>query len=340
MRAFRPVVTIIALGALAMFAQSQSHGATRISLLMATGMPGSSFYHNGLSMASMWTTKLRDIGIRVSAAVSEGSLENLEAIRIGDADIVLADELFCAMAQNGVGLFKGRTVKELRSIGYMWPEALHLVIRSNKATTGTIQDVNGLTMTVEPADSGARFIIDALMKDGKGNKFKIRRRPMNYVSAAEALRRGDISVFTLMGGLPSTVVTSLLADMKTPLTFLNVPSARVEAVQKEYPTGMIQYAIPAGTYPNQPQPVNTIAQRSVLCVAASLDAPIVYALTKALFENLEQLGKSHPAMRNITMETAVQGLSVPLHKGAVQYYREKNITVPAQAQSAASQARK
>lgn len=339
MRAFGPVVTILAFGALAIFGQAQSDGATRVSLLMATGMPGSSFYHNGLSMASMWTTKLRDIGLRVSAAVSEGSLENLEAIRIGDADIILADELFCAMAQNGVGLFKGRTVRELRSIGYMWPEALHVIIRSGKATTGTIQDVNGLTMAVEPADSGARFILDALLKDDDGVKVKVRRRPMSYVSGSEAIRRGDISVFTLMGGLPAGVVTSLFTDMKTPLTFLNVPSARVEAVQKEYPTGMIQYAIPAGMYPNQPEVVNTIAQKSVLCVAASLDAPIVFALTKALFENLGQLGKSHPAMRAITMETAVEGLSIPLHKGAVQYYKEKNIMIT-EAPATVSRARK
>ncbi len=60
-----------------------------ISVLVATGMPGGTSYHVGLGMASLWTTKLRDCGIRVSAAISEGAIENIEAIRIADADSYL-----------------------------------------------------------------------------------------------------------------------------------------------------------------------------------------------------------------------------------------------------------
>ena len=84
-------------------ASAQDRDGAKISLLMVTGMPGGTCYQVGLGMASLWTTKLREAGIRVSAAHSEGTRENIEAIRISDADLILAEEFFCSMAFSRFG---------------------------------------------------------------------------------------------------------------------------------------------------------------------------------------------------------------------------------------------
>ncbi len=80
---------VLVLSALMGAVSFAARNPARISVLMATGMPGGTYYHVGLAMASMWTTSLQDEGIRVSAAVSEGSKENIQAIRIADADMIL-----------------------------------------------------------------------------------------------------------------------------------------------------------------------------------------------------------------------------------------------------------
>ncbi|MBM3298997.1 MAG: hypothetical protein FJY85_03485, partial [Deltaproteobacteria bacterium] len=68
-------------------AQAREKVPVRISVLVVTGMPGGTYHRIGLGMASLWTTRLKRAGIRVSAAISEGSAENIEAIRIADADL-------------------------------------------------------------------------------------------------------------------------------------------------------------------------------------------------------------------------------------------------------------
>jgi uncharacterized protein len=308
--------------------QVNGESAARISVLMATGMPGSTYYQAGLGMASLWTTKLRDIGIRVSGAISEGSIENIEAIRIADADVILAEDLFATMAHNGTGLFKGRPIGELRSITNLWPQVLHLLIRSDKVSTGDLQDLDELTASIELPDSGNRFITEMLLKNLKSGRHKIRWRPMSNLAAAEALKKGHVQGLDMIGGLPIPLVTALFSEMKSSLDLLEITNGQMDAIDPEFRSIFFRQVIPAGTYPGQNKNVNTVAQMSVLCVAASLDPQVVYALTKALYENLEYLAKVHPACKSISLDKALEGLTVPLHKGAIRYYKERKIKIP------------
>lgn len=302
--------------------------AARISLLIATGMPGGTYYQVGLGMASLWTTKLRQIGIRVSAAISEGSKENIEAIRIADADLILVEHLFCSMAFNGTGLYKGQPLTELRSITALWPDAVQLLIRSDKLQTGTLKDLEGLTLATGLPDSGNRFTTDLLLATLKEGKQRVSLRSMSLMAAAEALRNGTVDALDATGGVPVPLLETLLEERKPPLAFLTVTDEQMEAVRQEGWKEALRSVIPAGTYPGQSEDVNTIGQMNVLAVASSLNSEVVYALTKSLFENLEYLAKVHPACRSISIQSALQGLDVPLHRGAVRYYRERKIKVP------------
>ncbi len=309
-------------------AGGHTESAARISVLMATGMPGSTYYQAGLGMASLWTTRLRDIGIRVSAAISEGSIENIDAIRIADADIILVENLFSSMAYTGTGLFKGRPITELRSVTNLWPNVLHFMIRSDKVSTGALLDLDDLTTAIELPDSGNRFLTEMLLKGLKSGKNKIKFRPMSNFAAAEALRKGHVQALDVIGGPPIPLVTALFNELKTGIAFLNVTDAQVEAINSDYKWSIFRQIIPVGTYPGQNKPINTVAQMSSLCAAASLDSQVVYSLTKSLYENLEHLVKVHPSFRHISIEKAIDGLAVPLHKGAIRYYKERKIKIP------------
>lgn len=302
--------------------------AARISVLMATGMPGSTYYQAGLGLASLWTTKLKDIGIRVSAAISEGSIENIEAIRIADADIILVEDLFSSMAYNGSGLFKGRPLNEIRSITNLWPNVLHFLIRSEKVNTGTLQDLDDLTAAIELPDSGNRFLTEMLLRSLKSGQHKIKWRPMSNLAAAEALKKGHVQALDVIGGVPIPLVTALYSELRPGITLLDVTNGQLEAIDKEYRSSITRQIIQAGTYPGQTKNVSTVGQMSILCAAASLDSQVVYALTKALYENLEYLSKVHPACRNINLDKALDGLSTPLHKGALRYYKERKLRIP------------
>lgn len=300
----------------------------RISLLMATGMPGGTSYQIGLGMASLWTTKLRKTGIRVSAADSEGSRENIEAIRISDADLILVENLFCSMAYQGTGLYKGRPLKELRSVTTLWPDTVHFLVKQDKIQTGTLKDLEGLTLATGLPDSGNRFTTDLLVRTLKSGRQKVRLRSMSNMAAAEALRTGTIQAIDLTGGIPIPLVLTLFREGTQPLGFLEISDEALASVRQDGWHGAFRSVIPAGTYPGQDQPVNSMGQFQVLATAAALDPQVVYALTKTLYENLEYLNKVHPACRHIVLEKALEGLTVPLHRGAILYYTERNIKIP------------
>jgi uncharacterized protein len=307
---------------------AEERNPARISVLMATGMPGGTSYQVGLSMASLWTTKLQEEGIRVSAALSEGSRENIQAIRIADADMILAEEYLCSEAFRGTGLYKGQSVPELRSVTGLWPDAVHLLIRSDRVETRTIQDLNGLTLATGLPDSGSRLTTEALVKSLKSPKRKVRLRYLSHMAAVDSLRKGAVQAIELTGGIPIPLAITLFLERKPPLALLEITDAQLEALQTGDQPHVFRIVIPAGTYPGQQRPVRTVAEKTVLAVTSALDPQVVYELTRVLYENLEDLERLHPSCRGISLENALEGLHVPLHRGALRYYRERELEIP------------
>jgi hypothetical protein len=66
-----------------------------------------------------------------------------------------------------------------------------------------------------------------------------------------------------------------------------------------------------------------------LATSADLPEEHVYLLTKAIYENLPFLQAIHPATQVMAIETAIAGLPLPLHPGALRYYQEVGVDVPA-----------
>ena len=103
-----------------------------------------------------------------------------------------------------------------------------------------------------------------------------------------------------------------------------------EAAQADGGLGLFQpYTIKAGTYPNQTEDVQTIAQPNFLAVSADLADEDVYMITRTIFENLDYLGGIHRAMKALSEENALVGLPVPLHPGAQRYFEEIGLDIPA-----------
>ena len=310
-------------------ASAQDRDGAKISLLMVTGMPGGTCYQVGLGMASLWTTKLREAGIRVSAAHSEGSRENIEAIRISDADLILAEQFLCSMAFHGSGVYKGQSHPELRSITNLWPDVTHLLIHADRLESGAIQDLQGLTLATGPPDSGNKYTTQMLLKSTKTIRRPVHFRFMSNLAAAEAFRKGTVQAIDLTGGVPVPLITTLCTDPRANLRFLDITDGQLEAFRASGWEHMFRYVVAPGTYPGQERPINTMAQMDVLAVTSTLNSEVVYDLTKTLYENLDYLARVHPACRGMSLKRALTGLNVPLHRGAIRYYREQGLEIPA-----------
>jgi TRAP transporter TAXI family solute receptor len=89
------------------------------------------------------------------------------------------------------------------------------------------------------------------------------------------------------------------------------------------------YKIPAETYEGQAEEISTVTVKATLIVSADASEDDVYKLTAAIFDNMEDIAKEHAKGKELSLENATEGLSVPFHKGAAKYFKEKGIEVDA-----------
>jgi TRAP transporter TAXI family solute receptor len=203
-----------------------------------------------------------------------------------------------------------------------------LVITVDKVRTGTLEDLTGLVVAAGLPDSGNRYATELLIKSLSSQSRQVRLRSMSHVAAADALRNGTVQAIALAGGIPIPLVKTFFQESISSITLKEISDPQMEAVRKAGWLYVFRKIIPPGTYRGQKRPIRTVGQMNHLAVTASLDDQVVYALTKILFENLDYLVRLHPACRSITLETAFAGLNVPLHPGAIRYYKEKRIDIP------------
>lgn len=319
---------VVLMGFLSEFrAWAREPGPARISLLLATGLPGSLDYQVGLGLASLWTTRLKNPGIRVSAAVTEGARENIEAIRIGDADLIIADEHLSFDSFSGKGPFKDKPLTQLRAITVLWPEILHLIIRSDRLNSGSIRDLEGLALGLGLGDGSVRQTLELLLKETLGSKRAPKLKPMSNSGLIEAWKSGAINAVAFSGSLPSPVVNHFIQQNQGLVRFLSISDVEMIAPNSESTRDVPEMKIPAGTYLGQEQEIRTIGQYNILFASNALDTEVVYELTRTIFSNMDYLAKINPVCAQMSLERASSGLKIPIHRGALKFFREKNLHI-------------
>jgi hypothetical protein len=83
--------------------------------------------------------------------------------------------------------------------------------------------------------------------------------------------------------------------------------------------------IPANTYTGQDKDVPTAAVVNYLVTSSAVSDDVAYQMTKLIYESLPELANAHVAAKDIELENAATGSPVPLHPGAIRYYREKGV---------------
>ena len=147
----------------------------------------------------------------------------------------------------------------------------------------------------------------------------IRAEYISFSDSVELLGNGQIDGAWIMSGIPAAAVSQALASG---CRLIDIDEATVNALKSEFPW-YVSYTIPAGSYPNQAQDVQTTAIKMVMFCSSDLDDETVYMLTKTLWENIDELGESQASLRGLTAQEAVRDIAgLPLHDGAKRYYSE------------------
>ena len=309
---------------------SDQIGARR-TYVLTTGTTGGTFYPVGVALSTLVTAE-QESAFSLTAISSAGSMENIKLLRDNQAQFGLILGIFAAWAWDGEGPIRNPQ-NHLRSISAMWPNVEHFILRSELVTNGTVSDLDNLDgdrfvlgMRNSGAEQTGAFILDKLGID-YNNKFNLAY--MGYGATASAMQDGNIVGMNIPAGVPVTAITQAYAQLADSMTVLNFSPEEITAINQQYPL-WDSYELAAGTYPYQEEAITTAFSPNMLVVRDDVPEEIVYQFTKMLWSNLAILQEIHGATRDMALEDALslEGIPVPLHPGALRYYREQQIDIP------------
>jgi TRAP transporter TAXI family solute receptor len=256
----------------------------------------------------------------------------VKALKANDTQFAILSSLASSYAKTGIGPFSGDGPDDdLYAVSMLWPDVEHFLVWDDFAQTGTLDDLlalKGQRVSLGLADSGS-VISNQLLLDhfGSDPNTDFDLVSMGYKQRGEAIAAGDIVGASIAGGPPIASVTSALTQSSGQVKLLEFTDDQLQLVDD---AGGIwkRFVIPADTYPSQNEEVHTIAGTNVLAVRGDVDEEVVYQLTKLIYENLSVLGSIHEATKLISIDHAYEGLPLPLHPGAIRYYKEVGLMVP------------
>ncbi len=292
---------------------------------IGTGSVTGIYYPTGGAIARMVNGKATVHQIKATVEATGGSVYNINAVLGGDLDFgtVQSDRQY--QAYHGLAEWADRGPQtDLRSVFSIHPESITLVA-SEGSGIRTVDDLRGKRVNLGNIGSGhLQNSRDVLAAAG------LTEQDLNaeYVQAIEApglLQDGRLDAFFYTVGHPSSSIEETTFG-RTRVRIVPIRGVTAERLLQTH----VYYArssIPADYYARAilDGDVATIGVKTTLVTSAQTRENVVYAITKVVFENFEQFRQLHPAYRGLTRRNMLEGLSAPLHPGALRYYREAGL---------------
>ena len=259
-------------------------------------------------------------GLVLIAQSANGSVANANGIRQGTLESGFVQSDVAYWAYTGTGTFAGNTPnRELRAIANLYPESLHIVVRKDSGIS-KVRDLFGKRVSIDEPGSGTLIDAELVLNEYGLSKGDFHVEYMKPGIAIQRMRDNQLDAFFVVAGYPARAISELAGD--TPIALLPIDGAEAESLVRKY-RFFSRDIIPGDTYDGVEQ-VRTVSVGAQWLVASSVDDETVYQITRSLWnENSRRLLDSgHAKGKKISLQTALDGVAVPLHPGSRRYYTE------------------
>jgi len=288
------------------------------NLVLATGGTAGTYYPFGGALAKIWNSKIKDMN--VTAQTSGASAENVRLVNKKEVELALVQSDTLDFAFNATEAFK-EPLKAMSTIAVLYPEVVQVVVAA-AGPIKSIADLKGKKVGVGAPGSGTEANFRQLLDAYGMKKEDVNPQFLSFSESAEAYKDKHIDAFIVTAGIPNAGIMDVATQNE--IRILDIPADVAAKLTKKYPF-LAAVKVPANTYKGQTAEVSTVAVNAVLIAGNSLSEAMVYNLTKALFENQAELASAHAKGKELNIKTAVTGVSIPFHPGAVKYYKEKGL---------------
>ncbi len=310
--------TIVAASVLsAPVAQAQQFIAQDFINVLTGGTSGV-YYPLGVALSKIYGEKIPNA--RPTVQATKASVENLVLLQQGKGEIAftLGDSLKAAWEGDAEAGFKTKLDK-LRTIGAIYPNYIQIVA-TGESGIKTLADLKGKSLSVGAPKSGTELNSRAILAAaGMSYKDLGKVEYLPFAESVDLMKNRQLNATLQSAGLG----VASLKDLSTS-SEINVVAVPKETVDKIGPP-FVSVIIPANTYTGQDKDVPTAAVVNYLVTSSAVSDDLAYQMTKLVYESLPELANAHAAGKEIKLEAAATGSPVPLHPGAIRYYKEKGL---------------
>ena len=312
---------VLALGAAACADDAVAPKDGGSKLTFTTGGEAGTYFGFGGVMAQ----KISEVtSTTVTAITSGGSAANIDALDLGDAQLAFSQSDVLYAAYLGERTFE-EPVTNFSIVAPLYMEQVQIITLDPEIKT--VADLAGKTVSIGAAGSGVYYnAMDIMNLYGLDENVDFKATYQSFDESAESLKDGNIDAFFCVAGAPTPAVVDLAAS-KT-MYLVSLDQEHVDQLLETYPS-YIAFTIPAETY-GLAEDCSTVAVGAVIIAANDVADADVYNFLCGVFENLDELAEIHAKANELSLECASSFVGVPYHPGAVQYFADKGIEVPAE----------
>jgi len=294
---------------------------SRTFVTIGTGGVTGVYYPTGGAISKIVNKKFDEYNLKVTVESTGGSVFNVNAIMAGDLEFGIVQSDRQAQASNGEAEWADAGKQDkLRAVFSIHPESV-TILAAEDAGINSIMDLKGKTVNIGNPGSGNRGnAIDALENAGINWETDLNAEGLKASEAAKMLQDNRIDAYFYTVGHPSGSFKEATAGRRK-VKF--IPITDIDELLGKFPY-YAKSEIPVEFYPNagNSENVPTYGVKATLCTSSDVSDDVVYAVTKEVFENFEEFKALHPAYSTLTKESMLDGLSAPIHDGAMKYFKE------------------
>jgi len=289
---------------------------------IGTGGQTGVYYVVGQSVCRLINRNASEHGIRCNAPSSGGSVANVNSIRNGEMDMGVVQSDIQYKAYNGAQNFEDAgKFEEMRAMFALHGEPLTVVARED-ANIANVKDLKGKRVNLGNPGSGQRDTMEVVMEalDWTRDDFALVSE-LDAAEQAAALGDNNIDAMVYVAGHPNGSIQEATTTVDSVIVSVN--GEEIDKLIEDRPY-YAKATIPGGIYRGNDEDVQTFGVRATLVTSSKVPDDVVYHTVKAVFENFDRFKRLHPAFATLKEEEMIkEGLSVPLHDGAVRYYKER-----------------
>lgn len=311
------IISIAVLVAVLSFASVVS-AATYMSV--ATGGTSGTYYAVGGALAAAVT---KDGKIQCTAETGNASVANANLIATKGIEIAFVQNDITYWAVNGQLMFQGKPLKNIRAVASLYPEHVQMVV-TKESGIKKFGDLKGKRVGVGAPGSGVEGDVQALFKIAGLTYGDLKKADyLDFGATAGRFKDDQIDAGFVVAGYPTAALMDLTTT-KGNVTLFSFDDEFLKKLNKQYPF-FIASTIPANTYKGIDKAVKTPAVMAILITHSDVPEQDVYNFLTSMFKNINDVKAAHAKGKEINLETALNGLTAPLHPGAEKFYKEKGV---------------